>query len=130
MSHPQPSSAWNQRGQNENYSEAVALGRLGPDPRHRRRLQWFDLQGRFLGERRYGGQFYNVTFDKDGQLWASVHPKGVSLDEEFSVVKLDLATGRILGRVDGRSHELGIGADGAIYPASRAASLVLYRPRR
>jgi DNA-binding beta-propeller fold protein YncE len=127
---------WGSRGDGPgqfNNAHGIAIG---PDnniyvaDRENGRLQWFDLQGRFLGERRYGGQFYNVTFDKDGQLWASLHPKGVPLDNEFTVVKLDRATGRILGRVDGRSHELGIGDDGTIYPASRAALLVLYRPRR
>jgi DNA-binding beta-propeller fold protein YncE len=108
---------------------------VGPDrniyvaDRENGRMQWFDLQGRFLGERKYGGQFYNVTFDSAGQLWASVHPKGVSLDEEFNVVRIDNATGRILGRIEGRSHELGIGPDGAILPATRSGRLVVYRPR-
>ena len=59
------------------------------------RILWLDLQGTFLDERKYGGQFYNVTFDADGQLWASVHPKAVSLNEESYVVKLDTLHGRI-----------------------------------
>jgi DNA-binding beta-propeller fold protein YncE len=126
---------WGSRGDGPgqfNNAHGIAIG---PDnniyvaDRENGRLQWFDMQGKFLGQRRYGGQFYNVTFDKDGQLWASVHPKGVSLDEEFHVVKIDLATGRILGRVEGRSHELGIGFDGAIFPATRSAALVVYRPK-
>lgn len=127
---------WGSRGTGPgqfNNAHGIAIG---PDnniyvaDRENGRLQWFDLQGKFLGERRYGGQFYNVTFDRNGQLWASVHPKGVPLDDEFNVVKLDNATGRILGRVEGRSHELGIGADGTIFPATRSAMLVLFRPRR
>jgi DNA-binding beta-propeller fold protein YncE len=127
---------WGSRGDGPgqfNNAHGIAIG---PDnniyvaDRENGRIQWFDLQGKFLGEHRFGGQFYNVTFDKDGQLWASLHPKGVSLDEEFSVVKLDRTTWRILGRADGRSHELGIGADGTIYPASRSPNLVILRPRR
>jgi DNA-binding beta-propeller fold protein YncE len=126
---------WGSRGDGPgqfNNAHGIAIG---PDnniyvaDRENGRLQWFDLQGKFLGQRRYGGQFYNVTFDRNGQLWASVHPKGVPLDDEFNVVKLDNATGRILGRVEGRSHELGIGDDGTIFPATRSAMLVLFRPR-
>jgi DNA-binding beta-propeller fold protein YncE len=126
---------WGSRGSGPGQFDLVHGIAIGPDrniyvaDRENGRLQWFDLQGSFLGERKYGGQFYNVTFDAAGQLWASVHPKGVSLDEEFSVVKLDLATGRILGRIDVRSHELGIGPDGTILPATRSGLLVVFRPR-
>jgi DNA-binding beta-propeller fold protein YncE len=127
---------WGSRGDGPgqfNNAHGIAVG---PDgniyvaDRENGRLQWFDPQGRFLGQLRYGGQFYNVTFDKDGQLWASVHTKGVSLDEEFHVVKIDRATGRILGRAEGRSHELGIGFDGAIFPATRSPLLVVLKPTR
>jgi hypothetical protein len=59
-----------------------------------------------------------------------VHPKGVSLDDEFNVVKFDNATGKMLGRIEGRSHELGIAADGSIYPATRSGVLLVFRPRK
>jgi DNA-binding beta-propeller fold protein YncE len=126
---------WGSRGTGPgqfNNAHGIAIG---PDrniyvaDRENGRLQWFDLNGRFLGEQKFGGQFYNVTFDSKGQLWASVHPKGVPLDNEFFVVRLDNATKRILGKVEVRSHELGIGADGLIVPATRSALLVVYRPR-
>ena len=58
-------------------------------------------------------------------MWAAVHPKGVSLDEEFQVVHFDLKTGTMLGRVPGRSHQLGIGFDGSIYPATRSDALMV-----
>lgn len=109
---------------------------FGPDgnlyvaDRENGRIQWFDIAGKFLGQRKYGGQFYNVTFDAGGQLWASVHPKGVSLDDEFNVVKIDNATGKFLGRIEGRSHELGVGLDGSIYPASRSGQLLVFRPKK
>jgi DNA-binding beta-propeller fold protein YncE len=127
---------WGSRGDGPGQFNNIHGIAIGPDrliyaaDRENGRIQWFDMQGNFLGQRRYGGQFYNVTFDGAGQMWASVHPKGVSLDEEFNVVKLDNTTGRILGKVQMRSHQLGIGADGTIYPATRSPLLVLFRPRR
>lgn len=107
---------------------------VGPDgnvyvaDRENGRLQWFDREGRFLGERSYGGQFYNVTFDGAGRMWGSVHPKGVPLDDEFWVVRIDNATGRLLGKVEVRSHALAIGPDGTIVPATRSGLLVVFRP--
>ena len=59
-----------------------------------------------------------------------MHPKGVSLDEEFQVVHFDVKTGAMLGRVPGRSHQLGIGFDGSIYPAMRSGTLIVNRPRK
>jgi DNA-binding beta-propeller fold protein YncE len=109
---------------------------VGPDgniyvaDRENGRVQWFDVSGKLLGVRTYGGQFYNIVFDSKGEMWAAVHPKGVSLDEEFQVVHFDMKTGKMLGRVPGRSHQLGIGFDGSIYPASRSENLIVYRPRK
>jgi hypothetical protein len=91
-------------------------------------MQIFDIHGKFLGEHKYGGQFFNVTFDKDGNQWGTVHPKDVPLDQEATVVKFDKA-GKMLGKIDIRSHELGIGLDGTILPASRSEHLIIFRPK-
>jgi DNA-binding beta-propeller fold protein YncE len=109
---------------------------VGPDgyiyvaDRENGRVQWFDLDGRLVGMRRYGGQFYNIAFDEQGGMWAEVHPKGVPLDQEGNVVHFDAQTGAMLGRIETRAHQLGVGPDGTVYPALRSERLVLYRPRR
>jgi len=105
-------------------------GNLYIADRENGRVQWFDLDGKFLGEWRYGGQLYNVAFNGTGDMYVSTHPKGVSLDEEFDVVKVDPATGKMDGRVQVRSHELAIGPDGSLFPATRSGQLLLFRPRR
>jgi DNA-binding beta-propeller fold protein YncE len=109
---------------------------VGPDgniyvaDREGGRVQWFDVSGKLMGMRKYGGQFYNIVFDSKGEMWAAVHPKGVSLDEEFEVVHFDMKTGKMLARLPGRSHQLGIGFDGSIFPATRSERLIVYRPRK
>jgi DNA-binding beta-propeller fold protein YncE len=91
------------------------------------RVQWFDPQGAFLGQFEYGGQFYNVTFAPNGDLWGSTHPKSASLEMESNIVRIDRATGRMLGRIEVRAHELAIAPDGTLLPATRSSVLVRYR---
>ena len=116
-----------------NVVHAIAVGPHGNlyvADRENGRLQWFDLDGKFLGQWKFGGQLYNVAFNAAGEMYVSTHPKGVSLDDEFSVVKVDPATGKMLGRIQVRSHELAIGPDGSLLPATRSGQLLLFRPRR
>jgi DNA-binding beta-propeller fold protein YncE len=116
-----------------NVVHAIVVGPQGNlyiADRENGRLQWFDLDGKFLGQWKFGGQLYNVAFNAAGEMYVSTHPKGVSLDEEFDVVNVDPATGKMLGRVQVRSHELAIGPDGSLFPATRSGQLLLFRPRR
>ena len=116
-----------------NVVHAIAIGPQGNlyvADRENGRLQWFDQQGRFRGEWKFGGQFYTVAFSHQGEVYAATHPKGVSLDEEFHVVKIDLASGKLLGKFSVRSHELGIAPDGTLLPATRGNQLVLLKPRQ
>lgn len=105
-------------------------GNLYVADRENGRLQWFTPDGAFLGQWKFGGQLYNVAFGTTGEMYVSTHPKDASLDEEFDVVKVDPATGQLLGRFRVRSHELAIGPDGALFPATRSGHLLLFRPRQ
>lgn len=105
-------------------------GNLYVADRENGRLQWFTPDGAFLGQLKFGGQLYNVAFGTTGEMYVSTHPKDVSLDEEFDVVKVDPATGQLLGRFRVRSHELAIGPDGALFPATRSGQLFLFRPQQ
>ena len=105
-------------------------GNLYVADRENGRLQWFSPSGKFLGEWKYGGQFYTVAFGHTGEFYAATHPKGVALDNEFNVVKIDLANGRIIGKFEVRSHELAVAPDGTLLPATRGSQLVLLKPRR
>ena len=116
-----------------NVVHAIAIspqGTLYVADRENGRLQWFDLDGTFLGQWKSGGQLYNVAFNAAGEMYVSTHPKDVSLDDEFDVVKVEPRTGLMLGRVRVRSHELAIGSDGTLFPATRSGQLLLFRPRK
>ncbi len=116
-----------------NVVHAIAVGPQGNlyiADRENGRLQWFDLDGKFLGQWKYGGQLYNVAFNAAGEMYVSTHPKRISLDDEFDVVKVDPATGKMLGRLQVRSHHLAIGPDGTLFPATRSGQLLLLQPRR
>jgi len=104
-------------------------GNLYVADRENGRLQWFDQNGKFLGEWKYGGQFYTVAFSHTGEFYAATHPKDVSPDEEFYVVKIDLASGKILGKFGVRSHELAVAPNGTLLPATRSSQLVFLKPR-
>ena len=127
---------WGRRGSGPgefNVVHAIAVGPQGNlyvADRENGRVQWFDLDGRFLGEWKYGGQLYNVAFTPSGDMYVSTHSKGVSLDVEFNVVKVNPATGKMLGRFEVRSHELSVGPDGTLLPATRSGRLLMLRPRR
>lgn len=127
---------WGRRGTGPGEFDVVHAIVVGPQgnlyvaDRENGRLQWFTPDGAFLGQWKFGGQLYNVAFGTTGEMYVSTHPKDVSLDEEFDVVKVDPATGQLLGRFRVRSHELAIGPDGALFPATRSGQLLLFRPRQ
>ncbi len=126
---------WGHPGSGPGEFNVVHSITVGPDgflyvaDRENGRLEWFDLDGRFVGEWRSGGQLYSMAFSAGGEVYVSTHPKGVPLDDEFNVVKIDLVGGQMLGRISVRAHELAIGPDGSLFPATRSGRLVLLRPR-
>ena len=125
---------WGRKGSGPgefNVVHALAMspqGHLYVADRENGRVQWFDAQGGFLGQWKFGGQLFSVAFSGTGDLYVSTHPKDVSLDHEFELVRIDPASGRMLGRIDVRAHELGIGPQGAVLPATRSSQLLLLHP--
>jgi len=126
---------WGRPGSGPGEFNVVHSIAVGPDgllyvaDRENGRLQWFDLDGRFRCEWRSGGQLYSVAFSAGGEVYVSTHPKGVPLDDEFNVFRIDPVGGQVFGRVAIRAHELAIGPDGSLFPATRSGQLMLFRPR-
>jgi DNA-binding beta-propeller fold protein YncE len=105
-------------------------GNLYVADRENGRIQWFDQKGLFLGQWKYGGQLHSLAFNKSGDLYAVLHPKGAPPEKESYLVKIDHSNGLLLGKYPVRSHELGIADDGTLLPATRSEELLLLKPER
>ena len=124
---------WGTRGSGPGQFVVAHSVAVGPDEvvyvadRENGRLQSFDQDGELLGVWEYARQLFSVAFSPAGDLYISVFLGGDQ--EEAYLIKIDPATGEMLGRVDGYGHELAFSPDGTLWPATSANELVLYRPR-
>ena len=127
---------WGSFGAGPGQFELVHSIAIGPEgnvyvaDRENGRLQWFDQSGKYLGEWNYGGRFYAVAFGPAGEFYASTQQRDGTRGELDNVVRIDLASGKILGKFGVYGHELGMTQDGTLLPASGGRSqLLLLKPR-
>jgi hypothetical protein len=92
------------------------------------RVQWFTQAGDYVGEWHYGGRVLSVAFGPAGRLFISAEPKGAEPQQEAALLEIDRDTGRVIGRIDDFGHELSVGADGSLLPASLGGRITFYRP--
>lgn len=92
------------------------------------RVQWFTPRGEYLGEWRLGGRVLSVTFSPDGNVYVSAEPKDAVPQAEATLLRIDRTNGSVLGKIEAFGHELGVGPDGSLYPASLNERVVVYRP--
>jgi DNA-binding beta-propeller fold protein YncE len=112
---------------------------LGPDgilyvaDRENGRLQWFDKDGKYLGEKKFGGALFSVAHSPSGDLYVGTQPRDVPFGTEGFIFKFDPKTGKILGEIEAPAHQLSIAPDGTLLPGTRAPStnsVLLLRPLR
>jgi len=102
------------------------------------RVQWFDPDGRYLGQKHFGGQLFGVAVGPDGMVYAGSKARPTADDRACdNIYKFDPATGTIIGRIEVVAHQLTIGPDGSLYPGTAsmkigddpdASSIVRFRP--
>ncbi len=84
--------------------------------RENKRIEKFDLEGRFLGEIANLGRTYSLELGTQGTLWASMAPQDEPTGAPGWLVELDRKTGRILGYVpvsdSGGLHTVELDAEG------------------
>jgi hypothetical protein len=83
-------------------------------------LQWFDLDGRYLGEKKFGGQLYSVAVSPAGDVYVGAYPRGAA-GTDAHILKFDPTSGKISGKIKVPAHQLSIGPDGTVYPGTRVA---------
>lgn len=125
---------WGQRGKGPgqfNLPHGIAVGPDGTvyvADRENGRVQLFTPSGEYLREWHYGGRVLSLAFSPGGELWVSAEPKSVSMAESY-VMRVDPRDGRFTGKFQAFGHQLGVGGDGALLPASLTGPIVVYRVR-
>jgi len=113
---------------------------IGPDgilyvaDRENGRLQWFDKDGKYLGEKKFGGQVFSVAHSPAGDLYVGTHPRdAATFGEDSFIFKFDPKSGKILGKIESPAHQLSVAPDGTLLPGTRTpttTSVLLLRPRK
>jgi len=111
---------------------------IGPDgilyvaDRENGRLQWFDKDGKYLGEKKFGGQVFSVAHSPAGDLYVGTHPRdAATFGEDSFIFKFDPKSGKILGKIESPAHQLSVAPDGTLLPGTRTpttTSVLLLRP--
>ena len=79
------------------------------------RIQWFDLEGKYLGEWNHLGKTFSITAAPDGNLWIGTHPRNVVNEAPGWLVNVERKTGRILGYVESPGlHSVHVNAAGDV----------------
>ncbi len=100
------------------------------------RVQWFDLNGKYIGEKHFGGQLFSAQVGPDGMVYVGTHAKGVGYETDSNIFKFDPKTGKVVGRVEAFAHQMNIGADGTVLPGpvtvlvNNGDSLLIFRAKK
>jgi DNA-binding beta-propeller fold protein YncE len=117
-------------------AHAIAIspdGKLYVADRENGRLQWFDLEGKFLGEKHFGGQVFSVAISAMGDLYVGTQPRDVPFGKDVYIMQFDPASGTIIGTIEAAAHQLSVAPDGTILPGTlvdKTDSVLLLRPQK
>lgn len=96
--------------------------------RENRRIQRFTLEGKLLGEWGPYGKTFSLNASRPGELWAGVQPADVPNGSECWILKLDSASGRILGASPSAGHHsIALNAAGEPLTGARPDRILWFR---
>lgn len=104
-------------------------GTLYVADRENGRAQWFDQGGKFLGEKKFGGQLFSIAAAPDGGVYVGTQPRDVEFATDPFLFKFDPKSGRIIGKIDMPAHQLSLGPGGALYPGTRRRGVQIFQPQ-
>lgn len=107
----------------------AADGTLYVADRENGRVQWFDQSGKYLGEKKFGGQLFSVTAAPDGNVYVGTQPRDVDFASDPFFFKFDPKSGKVIGKVDMPAHQLSIDQNGALYQGSRRRGVQIFEPK-
>ncbi len=85
------------------------------------RLQWFDLEGKYLGQKHFGGQLFSTVVAPDGMVYVGTRargPNGTNVDADSVIFKFDPKGGKVVGQLNAFAHQISVGADGTVLPGA------------
>ena len=103
-------------------------GTLYVADRENGRVQWFDQSGKYLGEKKFGGQLFSVAAAADG-VYVGTQPRDAEFATDPFLFKFDPRSGKILGKVDMPAHQLSLGPNGQLYPGTRRRGVQIFQPK-
>lgn len=92
------------------------------------RIQRFDLDGRYLGEWCHLGKTFSLHVGPSGDLWLGTQPRDVANGVEPWLVKVDRATGKVLGAIESLGHHsIDLNSDGEPLTGARPDKVLWFR---
>jgi len=144
--------AWGERGSKpgqfvDPHSIATGLdGTIYVADRENGRLQWFGPDGRYLGEKFFGGWVISVRVAPNtGDVYVATLARGPDPVKDYEryvnsayIFKFDPTSGKVLGKINYIAHQFDISQDGSLVvgsprqaPGAKASStLLVFRPQK
>ena len=131
-------TSWGQRGTKPgefNIPHSVGVdsrGRVYVSDRENNRIQIFDGSGRFLNQWTHLGATQNLFITPKDEMWIITHRdniENITYDTLAGrLMKIDLATGKILGSMESPGHWLTVSAAGEIFVGSLTGNVFRWYP--
>jgi len=107
-------------------------GRLYVSDRENNRIQIFDSQGGFLRQWTHLGATQGLDINSNDELWIVTHrnkEENIAYDTLAGrIMRVDIATGKILGSMESPGHWLALGRKGEIYIGSLTGNVFKWYP--
>jgi DNA-binding beta-propeller fold protein YncE len=103
-------------------------GRVYVADRENGRIQWFDPNGKYLGEWNHAGKTFCLKLTPAGHLWIGTQPRNVPNGAEGWLMKLNTTNGEVVGLLQSFGHSIEVTPGGEVLTGRRPGSLLIFKP--